>query len=250
VKVKLVDDQLVIASPFLEDPDSATATGERARINPDGTFEHLGREDGIVKVGGKRISLQEIDRLVCSLDNVTDAMALSRKVDTLRGQEILLAIAGGGLTKDAIKRHLRGHIEPVFLPRKIRIVGSLPRDERGKLSRALVMNLFDDPQGGGRVSIHLTVDKESPRFSGHFPGDPLLPALAQLNDIILPQIRKRYSRGALQQLRRVKWTKPLRPGAKITLHLTPKNSGVFFEIVEGDDTCCSGTALLGDEAAS
>lgn len=252
--------KLAISSPFLNSPGENWQTEEKATINPDGSFEYLGRADAIVKVGGKRISLKEIEHFTRMLPAVSDCVALSRPAPSLRGQEILLVVesqgaAGQGVEKEAIRKALRQHLERAFVPRKIRIVTRLPRDDRGKLKRDDLLPLFEQdtdlqktpmnespPPVGSESIIQLAED--SPRFSGHFAGDPLYPALAQLTDIILPAIRKTFGGRSLAELTRVKWTRSLRPGENVSLRLSPKERGVRFELRVNEELACSGTARL------
>ncbi len=44
-------------------------------------------------------------------------------------------------------RALRRSIDPVFLPRRLRLVDALPRNETGKLPRAALLRMLD---AGGR----------------------------------------------------------------------------------------------------
>lgn len=135
-------DVLSIDSPWADGPSGSTPTGERAHILPSGQFEYLGRADGVIKVGGKRISLKAIEDAARLVPGVVDAVAHAQTVTSLRGVEIWLAAAAEGLTRGALKAALRDHLDPVFLPRKIRIFPQLPRDERGKVQRTSLLPLF------------------------------------------------------------------------------------------------------------
>jgi hypothetical protein len=161
---------------------------------------------------------------------------------------VLLVVATATLDKEGIRAALRGKLDATFLPRKIRIVTTLPRDERGKLQRSELLSLFETKaQVPGPSETQLHIPEDFPRFSGHFQGDPLLPALSQLADIILPAIRSAYGGGSLASLRRVKWTRPVRPGADLSLRLEEKTSGIHFELRQGPALACSGTVNLHPE---
>lgn len=246
VRVRLDNqERLLLSSPFLSDPFTEERSEERARVHSDGTFEYLGRADKVVKVGGKRIDLREIELLVETLAGVTDCACLSQSVTSLRGEEILLAVATTTWSKEALRTALREKCDPTFLPRKIRIVESLPRDERGKLKREALLGLFLElSMAPKRVEKPVKVPVDWHRFSGHFENDPLLPALSQLSDIILPAMRQAFGGGALASLRRVKWTRRIRPGAELSLHLEKKNKSIGFQLWEGENLACSGTATL------
>ncbi len=239
------DDHLMISSPFLENPHIPERSDERARLHPDGSFEYLGRIDGIVKVGGKRVSLREVELAVERLAGVKDCVCISRPTPGLRGEELLLLVATDSLEKKDIVAALRKELTPIAVPRKVRLLPSLPRDERGKLKRDEVLAVFERPDHAPKlVEVESTLPSDWVRFSGHFDEDPILPALSQLSDIVLPEIRKAFGGGALASLRRVKWTRPLRPGATLRLRLEKKPSSVFFELREGSILACSGTITL------
>jgi acyl-coenzyme A synthetase/AMP-(fatty) acid ligase len=255
------DEQLSVFSPFLEDPTRSWRSGDRARLHPDGSFTHLGRSDGVVKIGGRRTSLQEIENLAGQIPGVTDVHALTREVSGLRGQEILLLVASQRSTGPEIKSALRRSLDPVFVPRRVRVLPRLPRTDRGKLPRAVVLPYFErqaslpeadcldkPPMTPDRIEVSLHVPADSPRFSGHFPNNELLPALAQLTDLILPLVRKHFGEGALAELTRVKWNEPIRKDAELRLILEEKPQGVRFELhlISGDSrrTACSGTLAL------
>ena len=52
-----------------------------------------------------------------------------------------LAVAPA-LSSDDILRALRQQMDPVFVPRRLRCVASLPRNETGKLPRDVVLSLL------------------------------------------------------------------------------------------------------------
>jgi acyl-coenzyme A synthetase/AMP-(fatty) acid ligase len=54
-----------------------------------------------------------------------------------------LAVAPGLAPAD-ILRALRAQMDPVFLPRRLRCVAQLPRNETGKLPRASLIALLQD----------------------------------------------------------------------------------------------------------
>lgn len=271
VRVQLDDEsRLLLSSPFLSDPHIEERSEERALIHADGTFEYLGRADMVVKVGGKRIDLREIEVLVDALPGVTDVACLSKKVSQLRGEEILLVVATKSWNKEGLRAALLEKCDRAFLPRKIRILERLPRDERGKLKRDELLRLFEGAENEppandhvqnkptqnepaqnkpARVERNVTVPADFRRFSGHFEGDPLLPALSQLSDIILPEMRRAFGGGSLASLRRVKWTQAIRPGAELSLHLEKKSQGITFQIFLGETLACSGTAVLHPEGS-
>lgn len=83
-------------------------------------------------------------------------------------------------------------------------------------------------------------------FKGHFPKDPLLPGVVQLNDLVLPAVARHWpGLGALVQLRRVKFVHPFRPGDQLRLQLTEraKPNELGFTL-ERDGVCCTSGILV------
>ncbi len=137
------DGRLLLDSPFLAPGTPRPYLGgDRIEVLADGTFEHLGRADGVLKIGGVRISLAEVERRLLDIDGVDDAAVLGVRVDGPRGHEIRAAVVAPGLDLDAIRRALRGWLAAVAMPRRLKLVDALPRTASGKLRRADLEALF------------------------------------------------------------------------------------------------------------
>ena len=92
--------------------------------------------------------------------------------------------------------------------------------------------------------IPLAVSAAHPAFAGHFPGDPLLPGVALLAEVleaVLAQPALAARVGAAPRLGAVKFLAPVRPGAQLTLELDATPRGVRFEVREGERLAASGT---------
>lgn len=139
------DGQLLLRSPFLENADTELETADRIEWLGAGAFRHLGRADGVVKIGAKRVSLQELERCAGELLGVDEAAAVRIDAPGLRGSEIWLAVAARTLDAHQIRSALAARLDAVFVPRRIRVVERLPRDATGKLARARLLSLFDEP---------------------------------------------------------------------------------------------------------
>lgn len=136
------DGRLLVDSPFLA-PDAPRpfVGADRIELRKDGTFTHLGRTDGVLKVGGVRVSLAEVEQRLCEIEGVRDAAVVGVEVGGPRGHEIWAAVVA---TPDAraIRAALRGWLAPVTMPRRLLHVDALPRSESGKLRREDVLALF------------------------------------------------------------------------------------------------------------
>ncbi|HSO60388.1 MAG TPA: hypothetical protein VLR50_05060 [Desulfobacterales bacterium] len=100
----------------------------------------------------------------------------------------------------------------------------------------------------GEMHTDVCIPPESLWFSGHFPGEPILPGIAQLGiayDAVCQALGGQIS---ITGFSRVKFKKMVRPLDCLKVIITPKEDrqGVYvFRIVAGDDLACSGTMRLG-----
>ena len=112
-------------------------------LSGDGVFQLLGRPQDMVKVAGKRASLDALNHELLRVQGVRDG-AFFLPEQTFTGQQRLAAVVATvpGLTAEAILQALRERLDPAFLPRPLVIVDALPRNATGKLPReALLMAL-------------------------------------------------------------------------------------------------------------
>src|SRR5690606_6327763 len=99
------DEHLEVTSPYCGG-EGTLRTGDRARWAPGGRFEHLGRDDGVVKVGGRRFSLQELEAKALEIPGVSDALAFSKPTDSARGSEVWLVVASAVLDRAGLHGEL------------------------------------------------------------------------------------------------------------------------------------------------
>lgn len=99
------------------------------------------------------------------------------------------------------------------------------------------------------VRVLVDIPQESPRFEGHFPGAPRLPAVALLHDWVLPALEKQVGKlSAPWGLKRLRLTRPILPGAELEIHLSEKQRGRWsFEVREHEQLCASGSIYFSTE---
>ena len=138
------DEQLLLRSPLLDAGIAQPlACPDRIELNPDGSFRHIGRADGVVKVAGTRVSLAELESRVRAEPGVRDAAAIAVEGGPARGQELWLVVATEtGAELPELRAELLRHYEPVVLPRRSSFVSALPREANGKLPREQLLVLF------------------------------------------------------------------------------------------------------------
>jgi acyl-coenzyme A synthetase/AMP-(fatty) acid ligase len=239
------DGVMLVRSPF-----AASARGaDRIAVRPGGRFELLGRADGIIKIGGSRISVAEIERLLSDTPGVREAAVIAVDVEGPRKHELWATVVAPGLTVADLRAALLRRVEPVALPRRFRLVEALPREENGKLVEARLRALFAAPRRADDVAevLDLVVAGDWPCFRGHFAGFPVLPGVVQLNDLALREARRRWPElHALERVLALKFRSPVRPNDRLALHLERRDQDrVVFELRREGKPVSSGVLVFG-----
>ena len=92
-------------------------------------------------------------------------------------------------------------------------------------------------------SVALRVGPEHPTFAGHFPGQPLLPGVVLLSEVIeaaLAEPALATLLGPAPRLGAAKFLAPVRPGSELTLRLNSHERGLRFEVRGGEQLVASG----------
>lgn len=98
------------------------------------------------------------------------------------------------------------------------------------------------------MTDQVSIPAESPWFEGHFPGDPLLPGIAQLH-MVMEAIRATLNEAVcLTGLKRVRFKRIIRPEETIDIAVDPveDKSGMYrFQLTIEGEIACSGIMLTG-----
>ncbi|MEQ8152477.1 MAG: class I adenylate-forming enzyme family protein, partial [Smithellaceae bacterium] len=146
VSWKLAERRLAVksdfASPEMErDEAGYCLTGDEARPDKDNRFVLLGRADGVIKVAGKRVDLQDVQDKIKTLPMVNDAVVIALPAEKGR-ENIIAAVVAGDLTEAHLKKLLREMLEPYAVPRLVKIVAQITRAATGKVDRRRIEQLF------------------------------------------------------------------------------------------------------------
>jgi 3-hydroxyacyl-[acyl-carrier-protein] dehydratase len=100
---------------------------------------------------------------------------------------------------------------------------------------------------GNEIDADITVPPDSPWFSGHFPGDPILPGVAQIGLVkdVIRQVRGQDL--TVSGVRRVRFKQIIRPDDKLKLIAAPlkDNTDAYsFRILVENEAVCSGVMMV------
>ncbi|MGH8447534.1 MAG: AMP-binding protein, partial [Solimonas sp.] len=105
----------------------------------DGRFRLLGRSQDLLKVAGKRMSAADLTQKLLLIPGVEDGVIVPP--DATRERPAALVVAPW-LSEADILAALAASVDPVFLPRPLKRVARLPRNELGKLPQARIAALL------------------------------------------------------------------------------------------------------------
>ncbi|HXU06608.1 MAG TPA: AMP-binding protein [Polyangia bacterium] len=224
------DGTMLLRSPFADAAaDSGWTRGaDRIHTHADGRFALLGRADGVIKIGGSRVAVAEIERLLREIPGVADAAVVPVDTPPPRRHELWAAVVAPALSVTALRAALLHRLEPIAMPRRFRLVAALPREDNGKLVKSRLLAMFEAPATPEQRTIALTVPADWHFFRGHFDYFPILAGIVQLNEIVMRELRACWPEH--RHLRRVtglKFRKPIGPGDALELELvrTPHRVG-------------------------
>ncbi len=138
---------LAVSSPYLSpdldlDEDGFFLTADRAEAAGQG-FLLRGRADGVTKVGGKRVDLDQVRQVIRAHPGVIDCVVLALPEDSGRGHRIGALVQGGNIDPSALQAHLRQELEPHARPRILKTVDEMPLRENGKYDRQAILALLE-----------------------------------------------------------------------------------------------------------
>jgi acyl-CoA synthetase (AMP-forming)/AMP-acid ligase II len=111
--------------------------GDLAQLDADGAITFLGRGSGVINTGGEKVHPQEVENVLLTHPDVTDAVVVGIPDDTW-GERVAAVVATTSTTltatnlRDVVRRHLAGY----KVPRTVVLMPELPRTPTGKLEIA------------------------------------------------------------------------------------------------------------------
>jgi fatty-acyl-CoA synthase len=152
--------ELWVSSPVLFDgyfeaPDATAEvlvdgwyrTGDVVQLDGDGYVSVVGRTKELIRSGGETVAPVEVETFLRACAGVADA-AVAGMPDEAWGEVVTAFVVedqGATLTLDALQSALRVHLAPHKLPRRLVVVGEIPRTgATGQVARARLVALAQE----------------------------------------------------------------------------------------------------------
>src|SRR4249919_7523 len=139
VRVAPKPDGTAVHAPHLEAP---VVLADLVEVEPDGRFHLRGRNADLLEIAGKRASLGDMTRKLLAIPGVEDGVVFQLDGAGYGVRRIAALAVAPTLCEAEILAALRRTIDPVFLPRPLKRVAELPRNETGKLPREALAGLL------------------------------------------------------------------------------------------------------------
>jgi len=145
---------------YLHDPEATAraftadgwfVTGDRVRLDTDGTLTFVERDKDVLKVGGENIGAPEIERVLLGAPGVREAAVVGRP-DRMLGEvpvAFVTAAPGSVLSPDELTERCATMLAGFKRPREVRVVDELPRSTLDKVAKARLRELLVAESGDG-----------------------------------------------------------------------------------------------------
>ncbi len=140
--VAIDNGRLTVTTPHLPEP---VTLQDRFEQTAQQGFVLRGRATDVVKVGGKRESLANLNAALLAIPGVEDGLVYDPERVGMPATGRLGAIAvAPELDARSIRAQLAQRVDSAFVPRTIRLVPALPRDDTSKLALRALRQLLAD----------------------------------------------------------------------------------------------------------
>lgn len=213
------------------------------------------RNDRIVKIQEKRVSLSEVENILNSTEFIEKSYCL--KLDDKLCAAAVLTAKGREFLEKKGKLELIKILKmsgSAALCKKWRFLHDLPVTERGKINRERITEIFntnitypniiDFSINSDFAQFKLVFPLSSNFFKGHFTDFPILPGVVQLF------FAKEFIKDAFnldfvpETVKKIKFSSVIKPDTQVALTLKRKEKSIDFMFTNGDITFSSGSFVL------
>jgi acyl-CoA synthetase (AMP-forming)/AMP-acid ligase II len=139
--------------------DGYFRTGDQGKKDKDGYLVLTGRIKELINRGGEKISPLEVDAILLSHPNVSEAVSFGVP-DEMYGQEIHAAVvlksaaAAASVEKD-LQAYVNSKAAKFKVPKRIYVTDHLPKTGTGKIQRRKMVDVFFNPKETARPQAKL-----------------------------------------------------------------------------------------------
>jgi len=125
-------------------------TGDLATIDNDGYIYIVGRAKNIIKSGGYRISPNEIEEFICSLEGVNGCVVLGIP-DEIMGEAVVAIVQPGNVPKSSLNKEIRmqctQHLPSYKIPTAVCFVSEFPLSASNKVDKQALTKYISSELG-------------------------------------------------------------------------------------------------------
>lgn len=116
-------------------------TEDLAQIRDDGEVELTGRSGELINAAGKKVNPREVEGTILQISGVREVNVYGEEAGA-RGEIVVAAVvADADVTREMIRSWCLDHLSAYKVPRVVKLLPALPRDERGKVKRSALQLL-------------------------------------------------------------------------------------------------------------
>lgn len=121
-------------------------TGDKATIDPDGYVSIVGRAKDMIISGGLNVYPKEIELVIDDIGGIAESAVIG-VADADFGEAVVAVIIAQGEppTVDQVISHCKKHLANFKVPKRVEVIGTLPRNAMGKVQKNLLRERFSTP---------------------------------------------------------------------------------------------------------
>jgi acyl-CoA synthetase (AMP-forming)/AMP-acid ligase II len=129
------------ATTFQPFDDGVFVTDDLIDVRENGEIAITGRASELINTAGKKVNPREVEQVLLQMDGVREAKVYGEPAGA-RGDVVAAAVvASPDITREQIRAWCLAHLSPHKVPRIVKLIESIPVDERGKVKRAALARL-------------------------------------------------------------------------------------------------------------
>jgi acyl-coenzyme A synthetase/AMP-(fatty) acid ligase len=140
-------------------------TGDICTLDQDGFVYFVCRKDDVLKVKGQKVAPKEVEKALMQHPDVSEAAVVGLSQSGLEDEVVaFVSLREGSRTgPPALRKWCGLHLESFMVPRRIEVVGTLPKSPNGKIDKLALKNTlekrFEAPRRRVRFpSVHKGTD--------------------------------------------------------------------------------------------